>query len=187
MLKNLLCFLFLTSLSITSAQALVFIEPVIGYANGSLKIDASDTTGSGLSFKKTLKVAGVNYGIKGGLDLDGFQLGLEYMSNRLKVKNGGEDFKGSSFNVNETSLLMGYHFSYLRAYGGYIFSAKEEETSALKSNGGFKAGMSFYVFQHLALSLEYRTVDFKSYVDDGILMKTKYNTLAMLVSFPFGI
>jgi hypothetical protein len=74
----------------------------------------------------------------------------------------------------------------LRLYGGYIFSADLKDSDA-DPGTGVKAGLSFYALNHMAISLEYRTVEFDPFSADGLLMDMNYSTTALMLSFPFSI
>ncbi len=190
--KLVLSFIILSS----SAHALVFVEPMIGYATGSSEFKYTDSADPTANAKDEPDIKGLNYGIKGGVDLGGLQLGAEYMQNNLKKSGANKDFWAGkyedSFRATEMSALLGYRFWFARIYGGYIFSSKlNKKDSAgidFKTGNGHKFGFTFYALSHLALSLEYRNVKFDdhSYPPSG-KQSLNYNTTALIVSFPFGI
>jgi len=187
MFKGLLSVLFFSFFTLSSAHALVFIEPMVGYATGETNVDASDILNN-ISASDTFDLKGLNYGIRGGLELGGFQLGLDYIQNNLKASGGSEfELDDDNFKVTELAALIGYRFWFLRLYGGYIFDAKLKDSDA-DSGKGVKAGITFYALNHLALSLEYRTVELDPFSsDDGFLIDMNYSTTALMLSFPFGV
>lgn len=72
-------------------------------------------------------------------------------------------------------------------YGGYIFDAKLKDSDG-DSGNGVKAGITFYALSHLAISLEYKTVELDPFFsDDGLLIDMNYSTTALMLSFPFGV
>lgn len=176
----------LTFLTISSANAIVFIEPFGGYATGTFGIKATDI-GSGMSISEDLDMKGLNYGARGGLELGGLQLGLDYVQNNLEIDDGKDiELDDDEFKVTEMAAFLGYRFWFARIYGGYIFSADIDD-SDFDPGTGFKFGGTFYAFEHLAISLEYRSVDVKSENIEGIKLDPDYNTTAILVSIPFSI
>lgn len=187
MIKLLCNIVLLSFLMVPKAHAVAFIEPLLGYSTGELNVDASDILNN-ISASDTFDLKGPGYGIRGGLELGGFQLGVDYILNKLKASNGSEfDLDDDSFEVNELAALIGYRFWFLRLYGGYIFSADLKD-SDVDPGQGVKAGISFYALSHMAISLEYRTVEFDpTSSDGGLLLDMNYSTTAVLLSFPFSI
>lgn len=185
MLKGFLSFILFSFITMTSAHALVFIEPMVGYATGSLELDATDIMSSA-SLSDSFDLKGLNYGVRGGLDLGGFQLGLDYVQNKLKASDGSQiELDDNDFEVTELAGLIGYRFWFLRLYGGYIFSADLKD-SDVDPGQGVKFGLTFYALKHMAISLEYRKVEFDPISDEGLLMTFDYSTTALMLSFPFG-
>lgn len=184
MLKGVLSVLIFSLFTLSTAHALVFIEPMVGYATGSLKVDASDIMSSA-SLSDSFDLKGLNYGVRGGLDLGGFQLGLDYVQNKLEASDGSQvELDDNDFEVTELAALIGYRFWFLRLYGGYIFSADLKD-SEVDPGEGVKFGLTFYALKHMAISLEYRKVEFDPISEDGLLMTFDYNTTALMLSFPF--
>ncbi|MBY0515313.1 MAG: hypothetical protein K2P81_00285 [Bacteriovoracaceae bacterium] len=161
------------------AHAIAFIEPTVGYASGNVQAKiVGSTTQKGTS-------SGLNYGVRGGLSLLGLQIGADFVRNNLS--NGG-DFDGNSA-YNETAAFLGYRLLFLRLYGAYIFNAGTDGTDGMDPGKGFKVGGTFYAFSNLALNLEYRAVNYDKYTDPSTSAEVtfSYNTLALLLSFPFEI
>ena len=179
MKKWILLALIMTSFS---AHALVFIEPMIGYSTGKLESKTNDDP----TFKFDL--AGAGYGARLGVSLVGWQLGLDHMQNNYKVElksqNYSEDIK-----LSETGLFLGYRLMFFRLYGTYVFSGNDDgDGEKAKFDSGLKVGATFYALSHLALSLEMRQMKYKELIDsDGDRINTKYNSMALVVSFPFEI
>lgn len=183
MFKHLLWVVLFSFFSFPKAQALIFIEPIVGYSIGELKLDASSW---GTSFTDEFDLKGVNFGGRGGLELGNWQLGIDYLQNNYEIFDGHMAYDDNDSKAKELAAFLGYRFWFMRIYGGVIFKADLLD-SGMDPGKGVKAGLSFYAFRHLALNLEYRTVSFNSVNDDGILMDIDYNQIAFLVSFPFGI
>ena len=53
----------------------------------------------------------------------------------------------------------------------------------------YKFGLTFYMYRHLALNLEYRYVKYKTYDVPGfdLTYKNEYAGYALMLSFPFEI
>lgn len=184
MFKHLLWVVLFTIFSFPKAHAFVFIEPLVGYSTGTLKMDASHM---GLSLRDSLDLKGLNYGVRGGLQLGGLQLGVDYVQNDLKASGSSLDLEDEEFKVQELAAFLGYRFWFMRLYGGVIFRADAKD-SDLDPGVGFKAGLSFYALRHVALNLEYKKVNF-GYITDpdtGVVIDTEYDQVALLLSFPFG-
>lgn len=182
MLKRLaLLMLFITCLT-QKAQAIVFIEPIIGYGTGSMSSKYEDLLDPSLSYDEEFDLKGLGYGLRGGLEMGNWQLGAEYTQHKLKVSGGSSDVEldDDEFNTTEMAALIGYRFNFFRIYGGYIFSADLED-SELDPGKGFKAGLSFYALKHMALNLEYRTVEL-----DEVINEIQYSQTALILSFPFS-
>lgn len=156
------------------SKASVFIEPGAGYS--WLSYDSNQNT-------TLLSMYGLSYGGKAGLQIGGLQLAADYLRSELNIKDG----HGDKFNTNEYAALLGYRFKFFRLYGGYIVSSKIQD-SHFDAGKGFKVGASFYLFSHLALSLEHRSVHYSAYTDpeDGTVFKDNYNATMVMLSFPFG-
>ncbi len=169
-------------MSSLSAHALVFIEPMIGYSTGKLE----STTNSDPAFKFDMK--GLGYGARAGVSLMGLQLGVDYLQNSYKVTNSTYNYN-EKLKLTETSVFVGYRLLFFRLYGAYMLDSKsDDDDDDAKLESGLKVGGTFYAFSNVALSLEMRQAKFKEYTDsDGDKINTKYNTLALLVSFPFEI
>lgn len=183
MFKSLLFAIFFMA---SSAHALVFIEPMVGYGTGTATFKFSDSTNSG---SDEFDIKGLSYGIKGGLEIGGLQLGAEYLENKYKLdKTTGDffEFDEKDYDIKETSALIGYKFWFARAYAGYIFNAKLDD-SDFKAGKGHKFGLTFYALTHLAISLEYKSVELGDFTDEGIKFENNYKTTSLIVSFPFGI
>jgi hypothetical protein len=171
--------LLLSFASFEKAHAIAFIEPMVGYGSGNLtgKIDGFETQKGTQS--------GLNYGARGGLSLLGLQLGGDFIRNNMT--NGG-DFEGKS-SFNEMAAFFGYRLLFLRVYGAYIFDAGTDGRDGMDPGKGFKVGGTFYALTNLAFNLEYRTVNYEKYFDAdvGADVTFSYNTLAVMLSFPFEI
>ena len=166
-----------------ASEAMVFIEPLVGYNTGTYN---ADLVISGDRVQMDTSISGLTYGARGGLSTHGLQLGLEYIKNDFKVKEE-EDFGTDKLETQETSLFLGYQFYFLRIYAGYIFNAKIKDGD-FDPGKGFKAGLSFYILKNLALSIESRSVDFDEYKnDDSDIIDGKYRTAAILLSVPLEI
>ncbi len=194
MLKHLMWVIALTTFTISSAQALVFIEPQVGYATGSFKMEYKNILDPTEDISSKPDIKGLNYGIKGGLELGSWQLGLDYMKNDLKKSGSdGDDFENDKFKTTELAAIVGYRFWFSRIYAGYIFSADVTKKNVgdvdFDSGAGFKFGASFYALKHMAINLEYRNVHFDETTSSGVdgFYNLDYSTLALLVSFPFSI
>lgn len=181
MFKHLFWVFLLMFFTITKAQALVFIEPVIGYGTGSLTYDYDDLIDPTESYSDEVDLKGIGYGARGGFEFGNWQLGAEYMQHKLKI-SGGDILEDDDFNTTEWTALLGYRFNYFRLYGGYIFSADLEDVDDLDPGQGLKAGLTFYALRHLAFNLEYRMVE----VNEAINV-IKYSQVAFQLSFPFSI
>ncbi|WP_408098892.1 outer membrane beta-barrel protein [Peredibacter sp. HCB2-198] len=181
MFKHLILVLLFTTLSIQSAKAIVFIEPVLGYGTGSMEFNYTDILDSSNSFSDDTDLKGLGYGARGGFEFGNWQLGAEYMQHKLK-SSGGDILEDDDFNTKEWTALIGYRFGFFRLYGGYIFSADFEELDDIDPGQGLKAGLTFYALRHMAFSLEYRMVE-----ADEVITEVKYSQVALQLSFPFSI
>ena len=166
-----------------SSHAIVFVEPLLGYVMGAYHAEL-EVSGSPVSLDS--KISGLTYGGRAGLSLRGLQLGLDYAKNEFKVAEE-EDFGVKKIMTDETALFLGYHFYFLRLYAGYIFDVKLKDTD-FDSGKGFKAGLSFYVFKNLALSIEGRSINMDEFTDKfGDKVDGSYTNVAFLLSVPIEI
>lgn len=184
MLRHLVWMFFLVTLTIHKAEALVFIEPQVGYGTGSMSFEYNDIFDPSMSFSDDFDLKGIGYGAKAGFELGNWQLGAEYMEHKLKVSGGSGTFQIDDDNLDtkEYTALIGYRFSFFRLYGGYIFNVDFGDSSDLDAGAGFKAGLSFYALRNMALNLEYRNVE-----NNEVATVIKFSQVAFLLSFPFSI
>lgn len=164
--------------SIPQAFALMYVEPSLGYFNGSYKFEQNF---QGDIEKETFSDHGLSYGGKIGFSWMDLQLGPEYLRNNLTID-------GDSVNINEWSLILGYRIVFFRLYAGYIYKA-EIQDSNYDPGKGHKFGLTFYMYRHMALNLEYRYVKYETYKVPGfdLTYKNEYAGLALMLSFPFEI
>jgi hypothetical protein len=180
MLRQFICSLFLLCFSISPAKA-VFIEPFFGYATGDLDLTASAMLSS-TTLSDSFDIKGANYGVRAGFEPGNFQLGAEYLFNNFTASGGSIPLEDDKLRVQEISLFLGYRFWHMRVYGA-LTSADDSDSDL--SGEGFKAGLSFYPLKNIALNLEYKTIEMTGLVDT-VFMDANYDTLALLVSFPFS-
>lgn len=183
MLRHLVWMLLLATITLHKAQAIVFVEPMVGYGTGSLTFDFHDITDPTISASDEFDLKGLGYGVRGGFEFGNWQLGAEYMAHQLKASggNGTLILDDDTFKSKEYTALIGYRFYFFRLYGGYIFKADVEDSDMMSGNG-FKTGLSFYALRNMALNLEYRLVTL-----DEVATKLEYSQLAFMLSFPFSI
>jgi opacity protein-like surface antigen len=157
-------------------QALVYVEPTVGYFNGTYKFEQNF---QGDLEREAYTTGGLSYGGRLGLSWFGWQLGPEYLRNNLTMD-------GDSVNINEWTAMLGYRLVFFRLYGGYIYKA-EIQNSKYDPGTGYKAGLTFYLYRHMALNLEYRYVKYKTYDVPGfdLTYKNEYAGYALMLSFPF--
>ena len=174
--------LLLAFMAFDRAHALVFIEPMLGYSTGKLETKTNDNA----PFKFDL--AGIGFGARAGVSLGGLQLGLDHMQNNYTVKLAAANYS-DKLSLSETGLFVGYRLMFFRLYGTYIFSGNDDgEGEKMKFDSGLKLGATFYALSHLAISLEMRQAQYKELIDsDGDRINAKYNTMALVVSFPFEL
>ena len=171
-------------MSSLSAHALVFFEPMVGYSTG--KLDSAVNDGSSTTNFK-FDLAGLGFGARGGVSLFGLQLGLDYLQNNYTAKIDSLNYK-DDLKLTETSLFVGYRLLFFRLYGAYMLDSSSDGDDDVKLDSGLKFGATFYALTNLALSLEMRQAKYKEYTDsDGDKVNSKYNTMALLLSFPFEI
>lgn len=173
---------FLLFLTISSAKA-VFIEPMLGYTTGSLDITGTVVFPSPATISDSYDLKGSSYGVRAGFEPGNFQLGAEYMLNNLTTSGGTVVKEDDKLRMKELSAFLAYRFWFMRIYTGLIFSADDNDSDM--DGSGFKGGLSFYPFKNLALNLEYKTVDLIG-ASEGVMMDATYDTLSILVSFPFS-
>ncbi|WPU65985.1 porin [Peredibacter starrii] len=181
MFRHLLLVLLFTAISIQSAKAIVFFEPVLGYGTGSMKFDYTDLADPTNSFSDETDLKGLGFGARGGFEFGNWQLGAEYMQHKLK-SSGVDILEDDDFNTKEWTALIGYRFGFFRLYGGYIFSADLEDLDDVDPGQGLKAGLTFYALRNMAFSVEYRMVETNEVVTD-----VSYSQVGLQLSFPFGI
>lgn len=185
MLKKFVLTLSLIALPFFSSQASIFIEPVVGYANGSVDFEISPLLGLG-SLGEKVDVRGLSYGGRAGIEFSKFQIGIDYMVNDHRVSNGDIfQFEDKEFKTKETALFLGYRFWFARIYAGLIFDTKLED-SELDSGHGYKAGLTFYALRNVALSVEYKEVDFAGLTSLSSFNHASYKNISFLLSFPFN-
>jgi hypothetical protein len=169
---------------VSRANAGVLIEPVIGYNFGT-SLDVEDdeeyTGGTGLA-----------YGGRIGYQQLGLQLGLDYLSSSVDMKD--DDFD-KNVDMSEWAAFVGFEFPVLvRVYAGYIFSATATSESQgldleMNKGTGTKIGVGFTGLPFVDLNVEYRTGSFKDYdigtttVDD----KVNYKSIMLSASLPFNL
>jgi len=175
---KLLCLLFLVLWPFADAKALLYVEPSLGYFNGSYKFEQNF---QGDVEKESFSDHGLSYGGRLGYSWLGLQIGPEYLRNNLQIG-------GDSVNIDEWSAILGLRLLYFRLYAGYIYKA-EIQDSQYDPGKGHKFGLTFYMYRHLALNLEYRYVKYETYDVPGfdLTYKNEYSGYALMISFPFEI
>ena len=178
-MKSALLFLsFFVLLASLKAEAQVYVEPSLGYFNGTYNFEQNF---QGDIEREAYTSSGVSYGGRLGFSWLGWQLGPEYLRNNLLLD-------GDSVNINEWTAILGYRLVFFRLYGGYIYKA-EIQNSKYDPGTGYKFGLTFYMYRHLALNLECRYVKYKTYDVPGfdLTYKNEYAGYALMLSFPFEI
>lgn len=177
-MKNVFWILFLALWPLAEAKALIFVEPSLGYFNGSYKFEQNF---QGDIEKESYSDHGLSYGGKLGFSWFGLQFGPEYLRNNLMID-------GDAVNINEWAVILGYRLAYFRLYAGYIYKA-EIQDSNYDPGKGHKFGLTFYMYRHMALNLEYRYVKYETYDVPGfdLTYKNEYAGYALMLSFPFEI
>lgn len=175
---KLFCLLFFVLWPFAEAKALLYVEPSFGYFNGSYDFEQNF---QGDIEKENFSNHGLSYGGKVGVSWLGFQLGPEYLRNNRQID-------GDSVNINEWSAVLGFRLLYFRLYGGYIYKA-EIQDSLYDPGKGHKFGLTFYMYRHLALNLEYRYVKYETYDVPGfdLTYKNEYAGYALMLSLPVEI
>ncbi len=164
--------------SMPQAFALLYVEPSLGYFSGGYKFEQNF---QGDIEKESYSNHGLSYGGKVGFSWMDLQLGPEYLRNNLQID-------GDAVNINEWSLILGYRIIFFRLYAGYIYKA-EIQDSKYEPGKGHKFGLTFYMYRHMALNLEYRYVKYETYDVPGfdLTYKNEYAGYALMLSFPFEI
>ncbi len=167
-------------LSISSANAGVLIEPVIGY---NLKFDFKDDSG-------TEKGMGTSFGGRLGYQNLGLQLGLDYLKSSIKMD---DDAYEENVSMGEWAAFVGYEFPVLlRVYAGYIFSATAETESGgskveFSEGSGSKLGVGFTGLPFVVVNFEYRTGNFEEGKSGGLTGDADLDYKAYMLSLSLPI
>ena len=123
----------------------VFIEPVVGYAMGSLE-DKSKYDSTGLM-----------YGGRGGFSTMGLVIGAEYLMGQLEWES-----EGSKSNIDHTyiSAYAGYSLPIMLSFrAGYTFSSKMKGSLAELSGSGFSFGIGYSIAPLVKLNFDYKMLE----------------------------
>jgi hypothetical protein len=185
-MKHFLSFFVFTVLFFTNtARADLLIEPVLGY-NFNTKLDFED----GENYSGGM---GPSFGGRLGYQNLGFQLGLDYLSSTIDVKD--DDFD-KNLDTSEWAAFVGFKFPVLlRVYAGYIFSATGETEDASENEyefskgSGYKAGIGFTGLPFININVEYRAGTFDEIEVNGNEADTSadYQSIMLGLSVPFTI
>ncbi|HXH32038.1 MAG TPA: hypothetical protein VNJ01_14610 [Bacteriovoracaceae bacterium] len=176
--------LFVAFLTVTfsTANAGVLVEPLIGYNFGT---DVETST-------KNYDGSGAALGARLGYQNLGFQLGVDYLRSAIDLDSN--DFS-EDLTMSEWAGFIGFEFPILlRVYAGYIFSASGETESAgqtveFTEGSGTKLGVGFTGLPFVVLNLEYRagTFDAIKTVGPEIKQETDYNSYLLSLSLPLNL
>ena len=138
-----LIFVMIFSLKVSAG---VFIEPVVGYAMGSLEASSkSDSTG-------------LMYGGRGGFSTMGLVIGAEYLMGRLEWEASG----GTKSNIDHTyiSAYAGYSLPIMLSFrAGYVFSNKIAASQVELSGSGFSFGVGYSIAPFIKLNFDYKILE----------------------------
>ena len=106
-MKSALLFLsFFVLLASLKAEAQVYVEPSLGYFNGTYNFEQNF---QGDIEREAYTSSGLSYGGRLGFSWLGWQLGPEYLRNNLMLD-------GDSVNINEWTAILGYRLVFFRLY-----------------------------------------------------------------------
>lgn len=191
MLKLLLLPLFLLVSATSKAQALILIEPTVGYVDGQF------VSTSNLGVEEKIKISGPQGGLQIQV-LTGFILvGVEgqYLSGKYKPETGAS----SDLKVTDAYAQLGFHSNRFRLWGSYgVSNSYEVESTSTKTKytgSNIKISASYLITNHFNFGLQYVMRDFNKSIDSAGVettigenqtkKKVVSNDMGAYISFPF--
>ncbi|MDC0255713.1 hypothetical protein OAK75_12505 [Bacteriovoracales bacterium] len=180
MFSKTLSFIFVMIFSM-KASAGVFIEPVAGYAMGSLE-DKSKYDSTGLM-----------YGGRGGFSTMGFVIGAEYLMGQLEWEASGGS--KSDFDHTYISAYAGYSLPIMLSFrAGYVFSNKIKGSLVEYSGSGLSFGVGYSIAPFIKLNFDYKILesDKQKVINTGVETTLtgeniiKNNEMFFSLSVPWG-
>jgi hypothetical protein len=186
-----LAFIFI-ALSMQQGRAAVVLDPYVGYVGGN----SSGTLVDGVTTFKG-SYGGLGYGARLALSLPVVFFGVDYGLDTLNYTAGDSNSTNNVTTFATTYGIFGFHFSGFRIYGGYGFSdiatLTAHGSSDVSTGKAAKVGLSYHLFAHVALSLEYVTHTSINYTPAGgsqtpianVFKEWNVATYFVGLSFPF--
>lgn len=168
--------LFLSSQALADDQ--FFVEPYVGLYDAVFKSSTSNSP----------NVGGYGYGVRGGIGYYSLQLGLDYMTGKMKDDQGPQD----TVTPELLGVILAYKFpAYLRLYAEYFFNDKWtfDNGVATHSYEGTElrlgVGLTFIPYVNVNIEQTWGSLD----KDNGSTMtnpyKTRISSITLSVPFEF--
>ncbi len=163
-----------SSSSLSSSEFVV--DPYLGFETGYLS-----QTGI-----PSIKVEGVNFGIRFAYKVMGIDLGLDYM---MGSENSEQTSNKSDYKPTDYGLYVGYKSSFaLQVYAVSFISSKAKIQSSTNSadfsGTGYKLGIGWKCLSFMSLNLEAITRSYAKYDGTNLTSKVSGSMTAVSVSFP---
>jgi hypothetical protein len=158
-----------------SAFALEFtIEPYAGYEFG---YDVQGTT--------AYSESGPDFGLRAGLNIEGFIVGADYMMGNLSVSKPGANF---SIKTADLGAYVGYDASTVRFWGTYWLSSSGSPStgSSYSGSGGYTLGLAIKVYELLSVFVEKNVRTYTSQGGSDLSPDIRLDGTLVGVSLPFS-
>ncbi len=152
----------------TGMLKFIWAQPYFGYGFGSGNLAQVSTAGTLVS-TNDININGLMFGARGGLELGGFRLGLDYTRQfgKRTFDYGDSAAIVSNPAVSAVNSMLGFSLGCdipqtpLQAFGAHYFTADIQ--SQMPTTGkGWGAGISFMLINPFILIAEYRWLNTKS-------------------------
>lgn len=192
LLKNLILFMVAFFTLSSQSQALILLEPYLGYKMGSGE--------NSLSSKTEYDFDTLTYGARLGVKSLGFSLGLDYSlaSGEWEAKSSASTSKDDR-DQKSLGAFIGYELpAFFRVWGTYFFETEFEDTTGADSGdtlGGSGLGLAlgYTGLPFVSLNLEYRMFTLDERETSGVKTSLNgqneidYNEILLSLSVPLDL
>ena len=172
----------------TQAHARIYLEPYVGFRNGSLKGDITATSPSATTTSVDSSLSGASYGGKLGLSYMIFAIGGDYSTGQLNEKDNSAGTKSKSTYTDLGAFVHVKLPILFTVKGTYIFSAKSKDTDAESTGKGYKVGLSTSLFHFFSLNADMISVKYDDLKQSGFIfsnVNVEQKTVMFSLSMPF--